>query len=83
MRNVRINFFWHLGLMWVGGKIPSVDGRLFGMVMRADFLRLLFIFDSDCLEKMTGEKMEIEVMIKMGDYKGAMLLEEVVVPVWW
>ena len=34
-------------LMSVEANISSVGGRLFGMVMRADFLNLLLFLDSD------------------------------------
>ena len=39
-------FLWRLSLMSVEGEISNVGGRLFGMVMWTDFLRLLFFLDS-------------------------------------
>ena len=61
----KIHFLWCLSLLLVEGKTSNVCGRLFGMVMWADFLRLLFFLNSDCLGKMACAKMEIEVVVEM------------------
>ena len=39
-------FLWRLSLMSVQGEISNVGGSLFGMVMRTNFLRLLFFLES-------------------------------------
>ena len=39
-------FLQRLSLMSVEGEISNVGGRLFGMVMWTDFLRLLFFLES-------------------------------------
>ena len=61
----KIHFLWCLSLLLVEGKTSNVCGRLFGMVMQTDFLRLLFFLNSDCLGKMACAKVEIEVVVEM------------------
>ena len=41
--------------------MPNVDGRPFGMVIRADFLMEFFFFDG-CLGKVIGSKVEVVVV---------------------
>ena len=57
--------FRRLSLMLVEGKMSNVGGRLFGMVMWADFSRLLSILDSCRLGKITGAKVEMEEVVEM------------------
>ena len=60
--NLRLYFLWRLSRMCLESKMSKVDGRPFGMVMRADFLMEFFFSDGSCLEKVTGSKMEVVVV---------------------
>ena len=54
-------FVGRLTLMSIEGKISNAVGHLFGMVMRADFLR--FFLDSGRMQKLTGTKVDIWIYV--------------------
>ena len=56
---------YFLCLMLVEGKMSNVGGRLIGMMMWADFLRLLLFLGSGRPGKVTDAKVEKDVVIVM------------------
>ena len=57
--NGRLYFLWCFSQKSLEGKMSNNGGRLFGMVIRADFLKEFFFFDGGCLRKVTGSKKEV------------------------
>ena len=55
----RLYFLWCLNQKSLEGKMSSDGGRLFGIVMRADFLKEFFFFDGFCLGKVTVSKKDV------------------------
>ena len=56
---------YFLYLMSVEGKMSNVGGRLIGMMMWADFLRLLLFLVSGRPGKVTDAKVEKDVVVMM------------------
>ena len=64
--NSRIYFLWRLSLMSVERKISNVGGRLFSIVMWADFSRLLLFLNGGWLGRVTGAKVEVVIEMVVG-----------------
>ena len=58
-----VYFLWHLGQMSLKGRISSVGGSLFSMVMQEDFFMELLFLDDNCLGKVTGSKKEVVIEV--------------------
>ena len=58
-----MNFLWCSSFMSVKGKMSNVNGCLFRIVMLSDFFRLLLFLDGGRQGKVTGVKVEMEMVV--------------------
>ena len=59
----RMNFLWCLSFMSVKGKMSNVNGCILRIVMWSDFFRLLLFLDGGRQGKVTGVKVEMEMVV--------------------
>ena len=62
--NWRMHFLWRLSRMPLEGRMSNVGGRLFGMVMWADFLMEFYFYDGGYFRKVASSKMGV-AMVEM------------------
>ena len=60
--NGKLYFLWCFSRKSLQGEMSNVGGHPYGVVMRADSLMELFLFDGSCLGKVTGSTKEVVVV---------------------